>query len=183
MKENITVDELWEYFSEHRKELANEYQVIASDTEQGVEIYIAEEGGFPCFSVEVDGKEVFREKTCSYLDAENTYDRLLTIYLYPDDEYDEYEPDDDDERVREITGAVEDLVTVLVGEHPEDAGISQQEIDEIASVVEQYLYDNLGFSVRHPTVLEDGSVIQYPFGDPDEDHDGVPNDGEIDPDT
>jgi len=55
MKENITVDELWEYFSEHRKALANEYQVIASDEDQGVEIYVAEDGGFPCFSVGVNG--------------------------------------------------------------------------------------------------------------------------------
>lgn len=166
MAANITVDELWDYFCDNRRELANEYQMIAGDEDQGVEIYIAEERGFPRFSVEVDGEEVYNVQTCSYLHAERTYDELLTTYIYPDADY-EYAEDGDSDRVLEITSAVEDLLSVLIEEDPLEAGITPGEIEEIASLVEEYLYDQCGFSVRHPTEA-DGVIIQYPFGDPGE---------------
>lgn len=170
MARNITVDELWEYFSANRSALANEYQMIASDEENGVEIYLTEEKGFPYFSVEVAGEEVHTAETCSFLDAERTYDDLLTLYVYPEEDYETQENDDDD-RVNEITGAVEDLLSVLLEADPYEAGLTPQEVDEIASVVEQYLFDECGFSVRHPTEV-DGAVVQYPFGDPGEWEDG-----------
>lgn len=181
MKENITVDELWECFSEHRKALANEYQVIASDEDQGVEIYVAEDGGFPCFSVEVDGEEVHNVKTYSYLDAEKTYDNLLSTYIYPDDDEEDY-VSGDEERVNEIIGSVEDMLTVMLDEDPAKAGISPQEIDEIASIVEEYLFENFGFSIRHPTNV-DGVMVQYPFGDPDEGSEDIPDPDSIDQET
>lgn len=181
MKENITVDELWEYFLEHKKALANEYQLIASDEDEGVEIYIAEDRGFPCFSVEVDGKEVYNVKTYSYLDAEKTYDDLLSTYIYPDDDEEDY-VSDDEERVNEIIGSVEDMLTVMLDQDPAKAGISSQHIEEIASIVEEYLYENFGFSIRHPIEV-DGVMVQYPFGDPDEEAEDIPDFGGIEQET
>lgn len=140
--------------------------MVASDEDLGIEIYLTEEKGFPCFSVESDGEEVYHVETYSYIDAERTYDQLLTTYIYPDADYDNI-VDDDDERVREITGAVEDLVSTLIETDPSKAGIAPQELDEIASLVEEYLFNECGFSVRHPTNV-DGAVIQYPFGEPEE---------------
>lgn len=175
-KENITVAELWDYFLEHRDELENEYQMIASNEEQGVEIYMTEEHGFPFFSVDIDGIEVQRSETCSCLDAENTYDQLLVLYIFDENEAEGSNPNsyaededegylDDKDRVEEIVCAIEDLLYVLLEEDPIEAGISTNDIDEIASIVEQYLYDNHGISVRHPTNV-DGKMVQYPFCDP-----------------
>lgn len=169
---NITVDELWDYFCDNRRDLKENCHMIASDEEEGIEIYVTEERGFPCFSVEVDGEEVYYAETCSYIDAERTYRNILSTYICPEEDFNNIDDSDDDERIREITGAVEDLVVVLIGEDPSSAGISGQEIDEIASIVEQYLSDQCGFSVRHPTLVG-GEVVQYPFGDPDEGYENV----------
>ena len=169
MAKNVTSDELWDYFSENREALAKEYQMIASDEEQGVEIYLAEDRGFPCFSVEVDGEEVYTIETYSCLDAEKTYDQLLDMYVYPDvSGYEDIESAND--RAQEVTCAVEDMLWILLEEDPLSAGISLQDIDEIAFLIEQYLFDQYGLSVRHPTEV-DGAVIQYPFGDPSEGED------------
>lgn len=173
MAKNYTVDELWDYFCDNRRELADNLHLIANDEEQGVEIYITEEKGFPAFSVEVDGEEVYTVNSCSYIDAEKIYDTLLTTYIYPNSDYENI-VDDDDERVREITGAVEDMLSTLLEADPCEAGISPQEIDEITSMIEEHLCDEYGFSIRHPTNVN-GTVVQYPFGDPDENANDLPD--------
>ena len=70
----------------------------------------------------------------------------------------------------------------MLDEDPAKAGVSPQYIDEIASIVEEYLYENLGFSIRHPTEI-DGVMVQYPFGDPDESLEDIPDPGSIDQET
>ncbi len=168
----ITVDELWEYFSEHRASLANNYHRIANNEADGIEIYLTEERGFPYFVVESDGEKVFETGTVSALDAEKTYNDLLYQYILPEmpDEGDEYldEPDDDDIRVEEIKCAAEDFLLVLLEQHPEDCGLNSSDIDEIVSLVEQHLFDTFGISVYHPVEV-DGVTVRYPFGDPGED--------------
>ena len=80
----ITVDELWEYFAEHRASLLSNYHRIASNVEDSIEIYLTEEHGFPFFVVECDGEKVFETQTISALDAETTYEDLLTKYILPE---------------------------------------------------------------------------------------------------
>lgn len=173
----ITVDELWEYFAEQRANLAENYHRIATNEVDGVELYLTEERGFPYFVVEVDGKKVFETGTISALDAERTYDELLSKYILPDTPVDDDEyavedgmddPDEDDVRVDDIECATEDFLRVLLEQHPEDCGLDDQDIDEIVSLVEQHLFDNFGISIYHPVVI-DGVTVRYPFGDPDED--------------
>lgn len=166
MAQNITADNILDYFFENIEALSKQYRMVASNEEQGVEVYMAEENGFPCFSVEVDGEEVYAVETCSYSEAEVTYEELYAMYVYPEMDYESTESDDDDRR-NEIDGAVEDLLAVLIDGDPYKEGLSQCDIDIIASLVEQYLFDQYGISVRHPTEVG-GVVIQYPFGIPED---------------
>lgn len=147
--------------------LVDSYHLIASNEENGVEIYLTDEKGFPYFSVEVDGEVVYGAETVSSLDAENTYLELLNTYVYSDEDA-SAEMDEDDIRVKEITCAVEEMLTTLIEDDPYSAGMAPQEVDDLVSVIEEYLYDNCGISIRHPTEI-DGAIVQYPFGDSDED--------------
>lgn len=169
MSQNVLAEDIVNYFLDHVEDLSKEYQMVASNEEQGVEIYIAEENDFPCFSVDVDGKEVCAIKTCSLIEAEVTYEELYAMYVCPDDEFSDEDKDCDNRR-NEIDSAIEDLLTVLIQEDPYEAGLKPIDIDNIASIVEQYLFDECNISVQHPMRV-DGAIVQYPFGDP-EDEDG-----------
>lgn len=170
--QNIKIGELWDYFWVHRDALEKEYHMIASNPDTGVEVYLAKEKGFPCFSVEIDGEEVYTAETISSMDAEITYEQILTLYVYQDDGDDPEEDDveSDEDRITEITCAMEDLLQVLLDADPYKVGMDPQEVDELISIVEQHLHDDYGYSVRHPTEV-DGVTVQYPFGDPNEDED------------
>lgn len=170
----VKVDDLWDYFVQHRSELANSYHMIASSEDGQFEIYLTEEEGFPAFSIECDEEEVYFVETCSALDAKTTYEDLLHQYIYKgvvdSGESDEYEDEVDTmaDRCDEINCAVYDLLYVLLEVKPESFNITDDEIEEIASVVEQHLFDEYGISVRHPTEA-DGVIVEYPFGEPEED--------------
>lgn len=164
MANNIAAGGIWSYFWANRQALLDNYHLVASNEEEGVEIYLTDEKGFPYFSVEVDGEAVYTVETVSSLDAENTYLELLNTYVYPNED-NLTEEDDDERRVKEITSAVEEMLTTLIEDDPYSAGMSPQEVDELASVIEEYLSDNCGISVHHPTEV-DGAVVQYPYGEP-----------------
>lgn len=173
MEGNIASGKLWNYFVKNKEALEKEYHRIAVNGDGDVEIYLAREKGFPYFSVEVDGEQVYTAETVSSLDAETTYEELLSLYITPDegeveDDFQYDDLDEDEERVTDITCAMEDLLQVLLDADPYKVGMSPQQVDELVSIVEQHLYDDYGFSVRHPTFV-DGITVQYPFGDPNED--------------
>lgn len=177
----VKVDDLWDYFVQHRSELANSYHMIASSEDDEFEIYLTDEDGFPAFSIEYEEEEIYFVETCSALDAKTTYEDLLHQYIYKSvvesDDPGEYEDDEDDTAARcdEINCAVYDLLYVLLEAKPESCDITDADIDEIASIVEQHLFDNYGISVRHPTEAG-GVIIEYPFGDPGETEDeGLPD--------
>lgn len=166
MANSIPVSTLWSYFCENRQDLLSNYHLIASNEEQGTEVYLTDEKGFPCFSVEVDGEVVYGAETVSYLDAENTYLELLNTYINIDED-DLIKAEEDDLRVKEITRAVEGMLEILIEEDPYYAGMSPQDVDDLTSVIEEFLYEQCGISIRHPTEI-DGAIVDYPFGDPDE---------------
>ncbi len=146
----ITVDKLWEYFTENKSSLANSYHLVASDKLQGVEIYLAEEKGFPFFSVEVDGEEVCASGTESRMEAETVYKNLLAVYISA--EWDDIGGDGAC-RDMEISNAVEDLLRVLLEADPrEDAGLTDEDMRDVALLVENYLFEQIGISVYHPAV-------------------------------
>lgn len=160
----VPAGELWDYFSSHRTDLANNYHMIASDEENGVEIYLTEDNGFPCFTVEVDGCTDFESQTSSEVDAENTYGNLLDLFIAGPESYDEDE-EKDDIRIHEIFTAARDFLEILLEEDPSDAGVEPWDIDELVSAVEERLFYDMGISVRHPAQVN-GKIVQYPFGDP-----------------
>lgn len=77
----VPVDGVWDYFSTHLSDLASNYHLIANNEEYGTEIYLTEEKGFPCFTVEVDGCTEFEAQTSSKIDAEKTYENLLDLFV------------------------------------------------------------------------------------------------------
>lgn len=179
----VKVDDLWDYFVQHRLELANSYHMIASSEDGEFEIYLTDEYGFPAFSIEYEEEEIYFVETCSALDAKTTYEDLLHQYIYKSvissDDSGEYEDEEDDAvaRCEEISCAVYDLLYVLLEARPESCDFTDEDYDKIASVVEQHLFDNYGISVRHPTEA-DGAIIEYPFGEPDQEeaeNEGLPD--------
>lgn len=166
----IAIDELCEYFIRNRADLENNYHRLASNEADGIEVYLTEECGFPYFAVEKNGVKIFMTGTSSATEAVEAYASILSDYIFPDDGSDElYE---DEVRIEDINCAIEDFLLVLLGgRHPEDYDISAQDMDDIVSIVEQYLYDHFGISVYHPVEI-DGVVVRFPFDGPDEDDDG-----------
>lgn len=167
MAENVPAGKIWSYFRENSKDLEDKLHLVASDEEQGVEIYITNEKGFARFSVDVDGEEVYGADTVSSTDAENTYLELLYTYIHPNED-ERIMEEENDARLCEITRAVEAMLEILIEDDPYFVGMAPQEVDELTSVIEEFLWDHCEISVRHPTYI-DGDVVQYPFSDPDED--------------
>lgn len=165
----ISPESLLEFYQENLAELAEKYLLIAEDTESGIQIYMTEEKGLPYFMVEVDGKQEYEDTPTELHNAPKVYSSILNLYIDQERHGDEFFSDEDMERIDEIAGAVEDLLCVLFETSAKDVGMSEVEFDEIADVVEQYLYENYGISVRHPTIMtsDDGEsdvVVQYPYG-------------------
>lgn len=162
----VPVYDIWDFFIEHFDELGKKFLLVASFPEDGLNIYITEENGLPYFSVDLDGKTEHEVSTTSRAGAENTYRNLLNLFLEESDpeEVDEVLSNEQLDRVEEILCAVEDLLTVLLECHPDEVGIEDGDLDDIASSIEELLFDEYKCSIRHPTEV-DGEVVEYPFGE------------------
>lgn len=150
--DDVTVCELWEYFLKHKEKLENEFHLIASNEADGVEVYLTSEHGLPAFSVEVDGEEVYSIESHSKLDAEKIFDSILAQYIYPEvpetnsivySDYDDPDGFDDEfDPDEEILCAVDDLLRVILRADPKTEGVTRTDMQEIALLVEEYLFGN-----------------------------------------
>lgn len=154
----VAVDELERYFTENKDKLADWCPVIAKNEDRHVEIFLTEVNGFPYFSVELDSEEVYATHTSSYVEAENAYKELLSTFICTEEDSKEAA----DKRAEEIAGAVEEMLGVLIEEDPREVGFDDEDMEDIASLVEQYLFEQYGVSVRHPTKTG-GVLVQYPM--------------------
>lgn len=168
MSVSVPVDRLWDYFKEHQPELKNNLHLVAQQfddlTDEEIDIYLTDEGGYPYFSVEVDGNCEYEAESISKTNAEETYAKVLSLYILEDFEpegEEDFAPEDDD-RIAEIYCATEDLLWVFLEEDPEKMGITECDIDDITFAIEEMLFDEFGISVRHPENI-DGKIVQYPF--------------------
>lgn len=159
----VSPEDIWGFFWEHKEELSSKYLAVAEDEDAGIVIYMTEEGGLPYFQVEVDGSSEYEVETTSGDDAEESYKNIIKLYI---DQSDEGFDDDDLDRLDDIHNAVEDMLNVMLEGNIEEFDIDENALEEIASIVEQYLADMYGVYVRHPIEVED-KIIQYPF-DPEE---------------
>lgn len=194
---NIIVqpEQVVEYFLENYMFLRGNLNMIASNEDGSVEIYLTEHRDKPVFQVEMDGKEVYCKAALNGQDAEEEYRKIIYVYLSDDDDYvqdenvfvEEYEESEPVEpkfnevqvdRLTDISCAVDDLVTVLIEGDPEKNGIQHCDLMELAENVSQFLHDKWGFSVWMPMVMESAGELfieEYPYDNDDTDEESVPS--------
>ena len=118
------------------------------------ELVDAKKGSFPV------------EGSCSNKKDDGDIDTLI----YDEDDPDSLLSDEQFAKSDKIFMAVWDMLDAMLDNCAEDLGISPEDMTDVAHVVEQFLHDNYGVAVVHPTVieLEDGTwyVEEYPW-DPD----------------
>lgn len=106
------------------------------------------------------------EGSCSNKKDDGDIDTLI----YDEDDPDSLLSDEQFAKSDKIFMAVWDMLDAMLDNCAEDLGISPEDMTDVAHVVEQFLHDNYGVAVVHPTVieLEDGTyyVEEYPW-DPD----------------
>lgn len=169
------IKDIWEFFCENKKNLANQYLRVASFPECGAEIYITEEHGLPFFQVDVDERSEYEEAAKSKEDAENIYKKLLKIVIDDDVENDTAEGDEiasiltpsDVKRLEELDAATKSMLEIFIGVSAEDACFDKNEIAGLSANIAYLLSDTYGMAIRYPIIEEgeDGAptVVQYPF--------------------
>lgn len=149
----VQPSEIWSFFQEHRKELASKYMLVADNHDDAVEIYLTEEDGMPFFQVEVAGKCESEADSISKVNAENNYRELISLFIECD-RIGEILDTEDVERLDEIKAAAEDFLFVLLGCSPEEACIEDDDVDQIVDLVEEFLCEQYGIPIYHPTIVE-----------------------------
>lgn len=177
--------DVWGFFSSRRDQLKKE-QVLIAENDDGCEIYLTEQDGFPLFTVYLSGKKEYEEAADDSVDCDCTMNILCNIYLRPDDDPprfsmspgpvkpspapDEQGLDDDDtppptlddleieqeEREDELMSAFAEFLYIVTDGGAEDLGDADME-DALDHVL-QYISDNLCLPVYRPTVYFDADT-------------------------
>lgn len=186
----IKPESLMDFFDENRQALAERYINIARDEDGSVEVDLTSANGTPCFQVVQDGiivSEIMKTRAEAqgyYEDIlkrsgfieELTFDDDDTLepVEYEEDFFNPFTPEQED-RLDEISCAMEDLLGVLLGEDPARYGIADVDVDELCVEFAQRLYEKYGISVNFPmeAIDADGNLFakDYPFGEEEENYD------------
>lgn len=161
----IPVEQLWSFCTTNIKLLTSQHLLLGETTKDGlnISIYVTEENDFPFFTVEVNGEESYVARTSSRTEAEDAYKVLLNLFV--EEEEPEEELDSEEERrADEILCAVEDMLCVMLEVHHSEAGLQEDDLDAVAYAVEDFLYQEYGFSIWHPRKI-DGEIVSFPFDD------------------
>lgn len=184
----VPVEDIWSFFREYNNKMKDNFLQIAEDTESSTEVYMTEEYSLPYFIVEVDGVREYEARSYGKNSAEEIYREILTFYSISDEiktvpievgsesendsekQSDSEFTDDDYARIDEIEDAARAFVEVLLDFPIEDGGISIEDLKGIVFEAERIIAEEFGYSVCHPTMLEDAQtgekkVVQYPFDD------------------
>lgn len=177
----VNPSEIIDFWKEKLKELEQKWLLLASNDENNVEIFMTEEDGHPHFCVDYCGETVHEEDADLCIEAVYVYRELLNTFLYVSDEDegagDPQPPEEDTnspfsaiqmDRIRDITCAAEDLLFVLLEDDLENFGLEEGDVADLVYRIEKTLFDEYGITVYHPYILEDESITDFPFGDPEE---------------
>lgn len=151
----VTTDQLWAHFLEHKDDDSS--SLLASNAERGIEVYLAEESGFPAFHIVIARDEICCIESKTQKDAEDTYAAILAVYVLDLSEITDssYDPEKIDFSADEkITSAIirnmqeryamENLIQTMLGAHPDSFGINKKDIAQMLRTVRAYLSENLG---------------------------------------
>lgn len=154
MSIKVSFDNLWKFFEQNRKRLSREWILIASNESENTEVFISEHNHFPVFSVEIGGIEETKEETISQIDAEDTYKRILYLYVLEEDFNDEPDIDDfteaEEVRIAELVSAAKDFLSTVVDE-PSDVYFSEEELYSFLSLTEGFLSEYGCYISLEPT--------------------------------
>ena len=168
----ISPQELWDYYTGHRRELAISRHEIANCWEYGVAIYITATNSFPEIVVDVDDEEVYREEI-TLSDCEQVANTLYECYLTTsamqvvggegdaaedtEEDTEEEEPytteEEIEERESELEEATRDFVSVATNGALEH--IDQKAIDDLTEHFLEYMARKWGIDIYRPMFLED----------------------------
>lgn len=176
----IPLEEIWSFFNEYKDKMKDNFMQVIEIPDENIEVYMTEEYSLPYYIVEVDGVREFEARSYGEASAEEVYRGILTFYGIDDEpesessETEDDEPDDSDfsdddyDRIEEIEDAAKAFVEILLGLKLEECGISLCELSDLITEVERKIAEDFGYSVCHPTILEDiqtgeKKVVQFPF--------------------
>lgn len=161
----------WKFYQKHEKDFESDMILVAESQVSKTKIYLTSGAGFPVLVVEVNGSQA---ETFLNEDQIRTYTQCLASLIPEDDSvFDESKYFDDEgclsesdlDRLDLIQTATYEYLSTLFQDSPENLGIVSSDLEDIASRLEEILYDEYNISVLHPTVVEteEGAfVVQYP---------------------
>lgn len=175
---NIIIDakDVWNYFTEHRKELVEDMITIAENTDFDVTIYLTNEDDLPYLMVESDNINsvqinIENEESCGSI-VQEAYKQYLTENILSIIAA-EQEAEEDveliiEEREGDIDGFILRLLEDLFGD--DEPIIYSEEVDDIVEDCKEhfleYLYRKHNLSVYRPMELEDDEGVffeEYPY--------------------
>lgn len=149
------------YFVENIAKLRAAQHQIAENTETGVEVYLTEKNGSPCFSVDIDGATLGEIVTSVTL-MEEYYEEILSKFVINSPVKAAPKLTEEEEsRVEEIHDAWMLFLHILFEADPNDFGFTEEDSEELLSNLELSLNDEHGILIRHPTIFN-GKVVQFP---------------------
>ena len=172
----IEAKDVWNYFTEHRKELIEDMITIAENTDFDVTIYLTNEDDLPYLMVESDNINSVQiniedEESCGSI-VQEAYKQYLTENILSIIAA-EQEAEEDveliiEEREGDIDGFILRLLEDLFGD--DEPIIYSEEVDDIVEDCKEhfleYLYRKHNLSVYRPMELEDDEGVffeEYPY--------------------
>lgn len=185
----VNPSEITDFWREKLEDLKQKWLLMASNDATHVEIFMTEEDGHPHFCVDYCEETVHEEDADLGMEAVYVYRELLNTFMYLSDEDDgagDQQPREEDtkspfsgiqmDRIRDITCAAEDFLVVLLEDDLENFGIEESGVEDLVYRFEEMLFDEYGITIYHPYIMEDGSVTDFPFGEPEDESFGEPED-------
>lgn len=166
----VEPEDVWDEVEDNRETLETTMQLIASDSSQGIEVYITVDDDAersPLVIVTQDSEEIYSEYCVNQKDCERTVNKVYEDFL--DDTGDEEETESfeekRDERETELDSAVVDFLCTVDENSCFD--FSDEEIEEIKDHFLEFLARNYDVEIYRPMVLVTATgeefTSEYPY--------------------
>ena len=173
----VEASDVWDYFMEHKSELANSLTMIAENHEYGIGIFLTEDDDLPLIMVTADDEEIEEEAIVSRRDCESTVGEIYDKYLSKDvvniliDESVDYTEAEEletiDEREMELDDAIYGCLMAIAPNLFDIADDPDELCEDLKDHICEYLYTQHGISVYRPMYLEteDGTdeFTEFPY--------------------
>lgn len=184
MNVRVKPENVWSFYIENRRTLAQKMLLLAANDDLEASVYITDEDGLPQFYVFCGDDPIFQLEGHSAAECEETAKNLYEDYLSDDQEAlavaedsgKSKEEDTISKREDELDDAFGNLLEAISTADYYRRPDADNVCDDIKELVCEYLYRKYGISVYRPMYLEDEDgkdfYAEYPyehmvFDDPD----------------